>query len=152
MGELRLAGRPILAFALAAALLGGCSTTRVVPLPAAGVALDPARGTASVESEGVQLVLQPSAWRGNPASLPGYVTPFHVLLVNGTPQPLAYTHADFQLFDEARFQYTALPPAEVERILRSSLWSRVTLAADVEAGSRPILRRPHDPFRDWWWG
>jgi hypothetical protein len=154
VGRRRAGAARLIGLALAALVLGACVTTRVVPVPAAGVALDPAQGTATVEAEGVQLVVRPSAWRGSPSSLPDYVTPFHLLLVDGSPWPLTYDYPDLRLFDEAGFQYTALPPAEVERILRSEGPGGVLLAASVEVASTPVLRRrAHDPVWDpWWWG
>ncbi len=151
-----------LGWSVAALVLVGCSTTRFVPVPAGGVTLDPARGTATVEAEGVEVVVRPSAWAGSPSYLPGSVTPFHFLTANGSPVPLTYDYPDLRLFDEGRFQYTALPPVEVERILRSSDRGSpvdgvpvggVMVAATAEAGSRPILRRRFaDPFWDWGWG
>jgi len=142
-------------FILAAVLAVGCSTTRVVAVPAGGVALDVARGTATIEAEGVEIVVRPSAWQGSPSYLPGYVTPFHLVVTNGSRLPLQYDYADLRLFDEARFQYTALPPGEVERILRSTGVSGIVIAASAELGSRPVLRRHrfYDPFwSPWWWG
>src|SRR5262249_58290098 len=72
-------------------------------------------------------------------------------LPQGPHLRLQYDSVALRLFDEARFQYTALPPAEVGRLLR---WGGrdpdVRLAA---AGSlapinrwRPVLWDP------WWWG
>ncbi len=132
----------------------GCAAgPRVVPMPAGGVALDPARGSATVEAEGVQVVVRPSAWHGSPSYLPGYVTPFHLFLVNGSRLPLHYDYPDLRLFDETRFQYTALPPVEVGRILRlSHVEDRVMVAAaattTIPHGRRRALF--WDPW--WWWG
>jgi hypothetical protein len=70
---------------------------------------------------------------GSPAYLPTYVTPFRVVLTNGTGAALTFDYADLKLFDDARFQYTALSPVEVERILRS---------AGVTGGPRRDTRRP----------
>ena len=131
-------------------LATGCVTARVVPLPAGGVVLDAARGSATVGAEGVELVVRPSAWRGSPAYLPAYVTPFHLELVNGSAGPMAYDYPDLRLFDDARYQYTALPPAEVERILRGSGPPGGALAAWAAAGTAPLHRRW--PLWDpWWW-
>lgn len=135
--------------------LAGCASTRVVPVPAAGVALDAANRSSATAADGVQLVVRPSAWRGSPVSLPSYVTPFLVRLVNGSAQPIRYEHADLLLFDEARFQYAAIPPAEVARLFQSAVSSRPVLMASaaVHAGGRP-WRRPlfWDPWWDPWWG
>lgn len=117
--------------------------------------LDAARVSATVEAEGVRLVVRPSAWHGSPAYLPSYVTPFHLTIVNAHSLPLQYDYADLRLFDEARFQYTALPPAEVERILRAAGAGEGVLTAAAEPVAAPILRRRfvRDPVRDpWWWG
>ncbi len=142
------------ALVLAYALLSGCATTRVVPVPASGVTLDPAQGTAQVAEGGVELVVRPSAWRGSPSYLPGYVTPFHVTLTNASGQPLRYDYPDLRLFDEARFQYTALPPVEVERILRSAGAWEPRLAMTAEADARPVVRRRFVERFWWdpWWG
>jgi hypothetical protein len=113
---------------LAALLLAACAAPRIVPVPAAGVQVDPAQGTASVAAEGVTLAVQPSAWDGSPSNLRDYVTPFLVSLSNDAATPLDYDYTGFRLFDDSRFQYTALPPTEVERLLR---WSPA-----------PV---------DWWW-
>jgi hypothetical protein len=137
-------------------LAAGCAAgPRVAPVPAAGVALDPAGQSATAESDGVQLVVQPSAWRGRPASLPGPVTPFHVLLVNGAAQSLQYDYGDVRLFDDQRFQYTALPPVDVVRLLRFSGPDALIAAAGVtlphrrRAVGHPLV---WDPFWDPWWG
>lgn len=104
---------------------------RVVPLPAAGVNVE--AGTVTIEAEGVRLAVRPSAWAGSPAYLPSYVTPFRVVLTNGTGAALTFDYADLRLFDDARFQYTALSPVEVERILRS---------AGITGAPRRDTRRP----------
>jgi hypothetical protein len=135
-----------------AALATGCATRRIVPVPAANVQVDATHGIAAVAAEGIELAVRPSGWRGAPWELPGYVTPFHVRLVNGAAVPVTYDYASFRLFDDARFQYTALAPVDVERILRSRVDRRAWMAA---AGPPPpllwhrSLRRPYwDP---WWW-
>lgn len=154
--------RPGLALALAGTLLAGCAPSRqVVPVPAAGIAVE--LGQSAVASpDGVQLVVRPSAWQGSPSYLPGYVTPFHLLVVNGSALPLAYDYGDIRLFDEARFQYTAMPPADVGRILRWSgaappgLPSGPMIAAAGTSVPLHRWRRPlfRDPFwwDPWWWG
>jgi hypothetical protein len=133
-----------------AVALAGCAGPRIVPLPAPTVQVDTAHGTITVAEAGVELAVRPSAWRGSPWDLPGYVTPFLVRLSNGAAVPVSYEHAGVRLFDDARFQYTALPPEEVERILRSRGGEDLRLAA---AGSPPPVRRRvlRDPFWDWWW-
>lgn len=141
------------ALGLAATLGGGCAAARIVPVPAPGVQIDAARATASVAAGGVELTVQPSAWHGSPWNLGDYVTPFLVSLSNGAPDPLHYDYTSFRLFDDSRFQYTALPPAEVERILRWRSGAEDRLAAT--SSPAPILRRrvTPDPYWDWWgWG
>ena len=147
MGATRLLG-----LLLGSALAAGCAAgALVVPVSTGGVTLDLAEGSATVEAEGVQVVVQPSAWRGSPSYLPRYLTPFFLRLANRSPWPVRYEYPDLRLFDEARFQYTALPPAEVGRILR---WSEADGPVQVAAADRVIV--PHtrrwlfwDP---WWWG
>jgi hypothetical protein len=125
----------------------------VVPVPGAGVVVDPAQRSATLEGEGVQVVVRPSAWRGRPSFLPDYVTPVHLLVVNGSAVPLRYDHADLRLFDEARFQYTALPPVEVTRILRAAGAAAAPAAEVVLAGATPGAlpwwRGPY--YWDQWW-
>lgn len=130
------------------------SGPRVVPVPTDGAALDAAQGSVTVEAEGVQLVVRPSAWRGDPSYLPGYVTPLHLLLVNGSPLRLQYDYADLRLFDEQRFQYTALPPVEVGRLLRSGGSGAADVVVATTSASIPHRRRPvfRGPFWDPWWG
>jgi hypothetical protein len=142
--------RRAIVLGLAAALVAACAAPRIVPVPVAGVEIDAAQGIARVTTADVELAIQPSAWRGSPWDLGGYVTPFLVSLANGATVPLDYDYAGFRLFDDSRFQYTALPPAEVERILRWSARDPVRLAAT--ASPPPVLRRRtvSDPV-DWWW-
>jgi hypothetical protein len=138
---------------LAAALVGGCASSRIVPVPAAGVQVDAAQGVASVAAERVELSARPSAWRGSPWELGDYVTPFLVTLSNGAAAPLRYDYVDFRIFDDSRFQYTALPPVEVERILRWRTSGDERLATIVSPP--PIHRRRRfvsDPYWDRWWG
>jgi hypothetical protein len=141
-------------------LLAGCATSRVVPVPAAGVQVDPETRAAAAVADGVQVVVRPSAWRGSPSYLTGYVTPFHFAIANETAFPLRYDYADLKLFDEDRFQYTALPPVDVTRILRGVAVAEpvrptVVAAASVSTGSLHWRRAPYawpwgwDP---WWWG
>ena len=135
---------------LALALLAGCAAPRIVPVPAAGVQIDPARGAASVAVDGVELTVQPSAWRASPWDLRDYVTPFLVSLSNGAAAAVEFDYPGFRLFDDARFQYTALPPAEVERILRWRAGDDVRLAAT--SSPPPVIRRRIVPEpSDWWW-
>jgi hypothetical protein len=124
---------------LALLLAVGCATTRIVPVRAAGVRVDAAQGVASVTGDGVELTVQPSAWRGSPWDLPDFVTPFLVNLANAAAVPVEYDYVSFRLFDDARFQYTALAPVEVERILRWRSQGEVRLAA--LSSPPPVIRR-----------
>jgi hypothetical protein len=133
---------------LALTLVAGCSAPRIVPVPAAGVQVDEAKKAAHVGAEGVDLLVQPSTWR----DLRDYVTPFLVTVTNGAGAPVEYDYVDFRLFDDSRFQYTALPPVEVERILRWRTEGDERLAA---ISSPPPIRRRRvvsDPYWDRWWG
>lgn len=131
-------------------LAAGCATSRIVPVPAAGIRIDPTQGIASVSGEGVELTVQPSAWKGSPWDLRNYVTPFLVGISNDTAAAVDFDFESFRLFDDSRFQYTALPPIEVERILRWRAQGEVRLAA---MGSRPpVVRRPVVPVAPGWWG
>jgi hypothetical protein len=131
-------------------LAAGCASPRIVPVPAAGVQIDAAQGLARVAAAGVELAVQPSAWRGSPWDLRDYVTPFLVTLSNGAGAPIEYDYTGLRLFDDSRFQYTALPPAEVERILRWRAGGEARLAAT--GSPPPVLRRRivNEPY-DWWW-
>jgi hypothetical protein len=136
--------------------LSACASPRVVPVPDGSVTVDPARETARVAAGGVELLVRPSAWRGAPWDLASYVTPFHVELRNSATVPLAYDYTGFLLFDESRYQYSALPPDQVARILRSAETEPVVLAALAEAPSQPVVRRRVvvAPWLGWWgpWG
>ena len=137
--------------ALAALLIVGCTATRIVPVPAPGTQIDAAQSAASVAAAGVELTVQGSAWRGSPWDLDDYVAPFRVSLANGAPGPLHYDYGSFLLFDDSRFQYTALPPAEVERILRSRAEWPDRLAAI--SSPPPVIRRRVVPEPYWYpWG
>jgi hypothetical protein len=131
-----------------ALVLAGCASTRVVPVAAPGVTV-PAEGTVAAAADGVELVIRPSAWEGSPSYLPGYVTPFHCLVVNDTTVPLSYDYADLRLFDEGRFQYTALPPADVGRLLR---WGGGSEPAPVMVATRGRHWHGRSYFwNPWWW-
>jgi hypothetical protein len=144
----------LVGLAVLAALLTACAATRVVPVPAAGVRLDPGEQSATVEAEGVQVIARPSAWRGAPSSLPDYVTPFFLGIANGSPLPLHYDYADLRLFDEARFQYTALPPADVVRILRAAGAAATPppVAVAATGTAAPLHWRRSYLWDPWWWG
>jgi hypothetical protein len=120
-------------------LAAGCATSRIVPVPAAGVRIDTAQGVASVTGDGLELTVRPSAWRGSPWDLRDLVTPFLVSLANDADVPVDFDYVSFRLFDDARFQYTALPPVEVERILRWRAQGEVRLAA--LSSPPPVIRR-----------
>src|SRR5262245_27530346 len=132
-------------------MTAGCAAPRIVPIPAAGIQIDSTQGTATVAADGVELTVQPSAWQGAPWDLPDYVTPFFINLANGASAPVEYDYRDIRLYDDYRFQYTALPPIEVERILQwGGADGEVRLAAT--SSPPPVLRRrvvPDAP--DWWW-
>jgi len=141
---------------LAILLAAGCATSRIVPVPAAGVRIDAARGVASITGESLELTVQPSAWRGSPGDLRDFVTPFLVTLANDGAVPVEFDYVSFRLFDDARFQYTALPPVEVERILRWRTQGEVRLAA--LSSPPPVLHRQVVPAVGWccgygwgWW-
>ena len=145
------APRPRVLVGLALALAAGCAAPRIIPMQVEGVRIDAAQGVASVTGDGVELTVQPSAWRGSPLDLPDVVTPFLVNLANDAAVPVDYDYVSFRLFDDARFQYTALPPIEVERILRSRAQGDVRLAA--LSSPPPVLHRqvvPDVPVG--WWG
>ena len=132
------------------ALAAGCAAPRIVPVPAAGVQIDAESGVARVEHDGLELTVQPSAWRGSPWDLRDYITPFLITLSNGAAIPVEFDYIGFRLFDDARFQYTALPPVEVERILRWRAGDGVRLAAT--GSPPPVMRRHIIPGpADWWW-
>jgi hypothetical protein len=137
---------------LAVPLVVGCAVPRIVPVPAPGVEVDAGQATATALAGGVELAVRPSAWRGSPWDLDDYVAPFLVSLTNGTEHPLHYDYVGFRLFDDGRFQYTALPPVEVERILRWRAGEPVRLAAT--SSPPPVLRRQvaPGPYWDAWWG
>jgi hypothetical protein len=140
----------LVALGVLASLAAGCGGPRIVPVPAADVqVLD---GTTVVAAGGVELAVRPSSWRGSPYDLPSVVTPFWVRVTNGAAVPLSYDYPGFRLFDDARFQYTALPPVEVERIMRSRVEGAAPRVATV--GPLPLRHRFfRDPFWDpWWWG
>jgi hypothetical protein len=126
----------------------------VLPVAAPGVEVDAATGRAIVSAPGLVLAVQPSAWTAPPTDLADYVTPLRVELTNASALPLAYGYPDLLLFDEARYQYAALPPAEVARILRAELTGGPRLAASATAESRPAVRRWRgDPYwGPWGWG
>lgn len=155
---MRSRGRRASLGVVAALLLAGCAARpQVVPVAATGIAVE-ADQSAIASPDGVQLVVHPSAWRGSPSSLPSYVTPFHLLVVNGSAVPIQYDYGDFRLYDQARFQYTAMPPADVVQIFR---WSERppegVRVASAAAGTSTAFRRPGplfwDPWWDpWWWG
>ena len=135
---------------LVLALAAGCAAPRIVPVPAAGVQIDAESGVARVERDGLELTVQPSAWRGSPWDLRDYITPFLITLSNGAAIPVEFDYIGFRLFDDARFQYTALPPVEVERILRWRAGDGVRLAAT--GSPPPVMRRHIIPGpADWWW-
>ena len=135
---------------LVLALAAGCAAPRIVPVPAAGVQIDAESGVARVERDGLELTVQPSAWRGSPWDLRDYITPFLITLSNGAAIPVEFDYIGFRLFDDARFQYTALPPVEVERILRWRAGDGVRLAAT--GSPPPVIRRHIIPGpADWWW-
>ncbi len=99
--------RHALALALVGALLAGCAPTRqVVPVAAAGIAVEPGQ-SAVASPDGVQLVVRPSAWQGSPSSLPGYVTPFHLTLPVGILHAGARTQG-FVYFPRLRPEATRL--------------------------------------------
>jgi hypothetical protein len=141
---------------LALILAAGCAAPRIVPVQTTGVRVDAAQGVASVSGDGVELTVQPSVWDGSPWDLPDFVTPFLVNLANDAAVPMEYDYVSFRLFDDSRFQYTALPPVEVERILRwRAQGGEVRLAA--LSSPPPVMHRqvvPDGPA-GWWccgWG
>jgi hypothetical protein len=136
------------ALALGVALLAGCATMRVVSVPAPGVALDP-KGGAVAAADGVEIVVHPSTWDGAPSYLPDFVTPFHLLVVNATGQPLQFDYGDLRLFDEERFQYTAIPPGDVGRLLR---WGGRDPDARLATASSSLYWRRPGYWSPWWWG
>lgn len=157
LGRIRLSRRPgqLTGLGLFVLALSACSTPRVVPLPDGDVTVDAGRASTRVAARGVELAVRPSAWRGAPWDLTSYVTPFHVHLRNDTREPLAYGYAGFRLFDETRYQYPALPPDEVARVLRWVEAEPIGPAAVVEVSGRPApRRRVVDPWLGgWgWWG
>jgi hypothetical protein len=138
---------------LGAVLLAACAGPRVTPVPGPGVTVDPASGAARVEAGGVTLAVRASAWTGTPWDLPVVVTPFHVRLVNGSAGSLGYERTGFRLFDDERYQYPALSPAEVARRYLSAVTDPVQVAV---AGDEPppVGRRRvvPAPWPGGWWG
>jgi hypothetical protein len=146
-----IAARTRALLGLVLTLAAGCAAPRILPVPAAGVRIDAGSGAASVARDGIELTVQPSAWRGSAWDLRDYITPFLVTLSHGAAVPVQYDYIGFRLFDDARFQYTALPPVEVERILRWRAADGVRLAAT--SSPPPVIRRHIVPEpSDWWWG
>ena len=151
------AARVAVGFLIAA--LAGCAGPRVVPVPGPGVTIDPGTGAVTVAADDVVLAVRPSAWDGSPGYLPSFVTPLLFLVTNRANEGIVFDHADLRLFDESRFQYTALAPVEVERILRAAgsltmpVDAPLRLAAAVEQPSQPVLRRRVVPpvYWDPWW-
>lgn len=145
-------------------LLTGCTGVRWVPLPD-GATVDPATQSATQSQDGVTITVQPSAWRGSPASLELYVTPIAFHVVNGSAKVLKIGGEDLVIFDEARRQSTPVPPERVAAMFRSAnapSWVSATLSVESNSRVQPIRHRPfvHDPFfwdpffwpPPWWWG
>jgi hypothetical protein len=98
--------------ALAALLLAaGCVTpTTLQPLPSTPTTQT---GAAIAEAEGVRLVADGDAWRGNPSDLERIVTPVQVRLENQSGRPLRIEYESFTLRGNSQFEYAALSPFEL---------------------------------------
>ncbi|QRK10324.1 hypothetical protein JQX13_09645 [Archangium violaceum] len=99
---------PVLAALLLAA---GCvSQTTLQPLPTTPTTQ---AGSAVSEAEGVRLVANGAAWRGNPSNLENIVTPVQVRIENQSGRALRIDYDHFVLVGDSRFEYSALAPFEL---------------------------------------
>ena len=125
--------------ALAALLAAGCvSTTTLQPLPSTPTTQ---AGSALAEAEGVRLVADGDAWKGNPSDLERVVTPVRVRLENNSGRPLRIDYESFTLLGSSRFEYAALSPFELSdegttAVGGSGYESNVHLSVGVGVGSR----------------
>ncbi|MCI0572602.1 MAG: hypothetical protein L0Y66_17755 [Myxococcaceae bacterium] len=82
------------------------TTTQLIPDP--DIILDAEAATA--EGEGVRLLVDADAWRGNPPDLESVLVPLLVQVENRSGRPLRLTHGNFVLVGDSGFRFAALPP------------------------------------------
>ncbi|HEX5749884.1 MAG TPA: hypothetical protein VFZ09_26875 [Archangium sp.] len=126
--------------ALAALLLAaGCVTpTTLQPLPSTPTTQ---AGAAVAEAEGVRLVADGDAWKGNPSDLERIVTPVQVRIENQSGRPLRIQYDAFSLKGSSQFSYAALSPFQLSEeghaaVGGSGYDNNVGLSFGVGVGSR----------------
>ena len=108
--------------AAALLLVTGCvAETKLRPTPAAElVQNDEGKASAIAEQQGVRLVADGTAWRGNPSDLERRLTPVYVRLENQGSRALKLQYPGMALVgQESRFRYTALSLLSLQQALSS---------------------------------
>jgi hypothetical protein len=146
--------------AVALLMMAGCAAeTKLRPAPEAGV-LQNNQGGAITEQQGVRLIANGSAWKGQPSNLERRLTPVSVRLENQSPRALRVQYSAFSLVgQESRFRYGALPPLSLRQNMSSvGSLEQGTLSdsAVVAFGGAVPVRGPYryGPRRGWspWYG
>lgn len=92
-------------------LAAACVTeTKLQPLPTAPTTQN---GSVVAEDQGVRLVANGAAWKGNPSNLERIVTPVEVRIENQSGRPLRIDLKNFALVGDSHFQYSALSPYQL---------------------------------------
>lgn len=115
---------------LALAIFSCSSQSQLVPGPGAN-AVPGNSEAAEITVEGVHLVVDAAAWRGNQAILQD-ITPLKVTIENNSGQPLLIRYKDFAITSNKGKYYAALPPYQIEG----------SVSAPYAAAGYPVIVNP----------
>ena len=98
---------------VAVALLASACARQLVPAPGAQIA--DGRGKAATASvAGVNVVVNPDAWRGLPTTLGSLVTPLLVTIDNQSGSPVRVRWEQFALHGPGETRFAARPPLDID--------------------------------------
>lgn len=91
----------------------GCSSKRVVLVPAPDAVLAAQPNSAEGTNQGISVLLQADAWDGYPRSLDGALIPIKVTIRNRSAHDVAIRYDDFCLIAANDRRFTDIPPEQI---------------------------------------
>lgn len=123
----------------------GCSSKRVVLVPAPDAVLAGQPNSAEGTNQGISLLLQADAWDGYPRSLEGALIPLKVTIRNRSAHDVAIRYDDFCLIAANDQRYTDIPPEHIrgfgtERLTPSWAYSDAEQRVHVQLPTEAMVK------------
>lgn len=102
---------------LAAVLLSGCSSLKVIPEPAPSGVINQKESSQTLVKDGIRVTVAPADTDMINYSVQGVVASFDVIIQNTSSTEVAFDNSSFLLIDAGKRQYYPLTPEKIREML-----------------------------------